>query len=147
MNPARVVLTVVFSLVFSLATAAEPAKPSSRLFQPMDVFELEWAVDPQVSPDGRLVAYVRKHGDVMKDAFRGDIWTVGTDGTNHRPVVSNAASPRWSPDGTRLAYVAADEYGAQIFVRWMDSGVVAQVTRLRSGPSSVTWSPTMSSER
>jgi len=141
MNPARVVLTVVLSLVASFAAAAEPAKPSSRLFQPMDVFELEWAVDPQVSPDGRQVAYVRKHGDVMKDAFRGDIWTVGTDGTNHRPVVSNAASPRWSPDGTRLAYVAADEYGAQIFVRWMDSGVVAQVTRLRSGPSSVTWSP------
>jgi dipeptidyl aminopeptidase/acylaminoacyl peptidase len=121
------------------ATAASAAAP--RTFQPMDVFDLQWAADPQVAPDGRQVAYVRMRGDVMKDAFTGDLWLVGTDGSGHEPLASGAASPRWSPDGTRLAYVAGERGKAQIFVRWMDSGATTQVTRVVEKPSTLTWSP------
>lgn len=141
MSRIRVVLLLILSFALAGVQAAESPAAGPRLLQPMDLFELEWAADPQVSPDGKQVAYVRKHGDVMKDAFRGDVWIVDTDGRRHRPVVTNAGSPRWSPDGTRLAYVASNESGAQIFVRWMDTGAVAQVTRVRSSPSSITWSP------
>jgi dipeptidyl aminopeptidase/acylaminoacyl peptidase len=140
MNAIRAILPLV-AILAATATSAADAPPAPHAFQPMDVFELQWASDPQVSPDGKQVAYVRRHADVMKDVFKGDIWIVSTDGRSHRPVASNASSPRWSPDGTRLAYTAADEYGAQIYVRWMDTGAVAQVTRLRDAPSAVTWSP------
>lgn len=121
------------------ATAASAAAP--RTFQLMDVFDLQWAADPQVAPDGRRVAYVRMRGDVMKDAFTGDLWLVGTDGSGHEPLASGAASPRWSPDGTRLAYVAGERGKAQIFVRWMESGATTQVTRVVEKPSALTWSP------
>lgn len=124
-------------LLACVATTATAAPPLAAA----DVFELQWAGDPQVSPDGRQVAYVRHRGDVMKDTFAGDVWIVSADGRDHRPVVAKASSPRWSPDGTRLLYVAAADKGAQLFVRWMDTGVTAQVTRVQKSPSHVTWSP------
>jgi len=120
----------------TVATAAEP-----RTLQPMDVFDLQWASDPQVAPDGRRVAYVRMRGDVMKDAYTGDLWLVGTDGREHRPLASGAASPRWSPDGSRLAYVAGERGKAQIFVIWLESGTASQVTRVVEKPASLAWSP------
>jgi len=123
-------------LCATIASATEP-----RSFQPMDVFELQWASDPQVAPDGRRVAYVRMRGDVMKDAYTGDLWLVGTDGREHAPLASGAASPRWSPDGTRLAYVAGERGRTQLFVRWMDTGTTTQVTRVVEKPSALAWSP------
>ncbi|MCM2312605.1 MAG: S9 family peptidase [Steroidobacteraceae bacterium] len=124
-------------LLACVATTASAAPPLAAT----DVFELQWAGDPQVSPDGRQVAYVRYRGDVMKDTFAGDIWIVSVDGREHRPVTPKAASPRWSPDGTRLLYVAAADTDAQLFVRWMDTGATAQVTRVQQKPSHVAWSP------
>lgn len=124
----------LLALVAASASAAPPLSAA-------DVFELQWAGDPQVSPDGRQVAYVRYRGDIMKDAFAGDVWIVSADGRDHRPVVTKAASPRWSPDGKRLLYVAAADNGAQLFVRWIDTGATAQVTRVQKKPSHVAWSP------
>jgi len=136
-------LLVPCLLCFTLAAAAAgpAASASPPALSPADVFQLQWAADPQVSPDGREVAYVRYHSDVMKDTFAGDLWLVSTDGREHRPLVSKASSPRWSPDGTRLLYAAAGDGGTQLFVRWLDTGATAQVTRVQRAPSHVTWSP------
>jgi acylaminoacyl-peptidase len=133
-----VAILIVLAAAPGLARSAPAAK---KAFQPLDVFELQWASDPQISPDGRQVAYVRSYMDIMKDARKGDLWIVGADGSGHRPLVKNASSPRWSPDGGRIAYVASDGAGAQIFVRWMDTGTTAQVTRLQHGPRDLAWSP------
>ena len=134
-------LAAILFLLAAASGAARGAPPAKKSFQPLDVFELQWAADPQISPDGKQVVYVRCYMDIMKDARRGDLWIVGADGRNHRPLVKNASSPRWSPDGGRIAYVASEAGGAQIFVRWMDSGATAQVTRLQHGPRSLAWSP------
>ena len=50
-------------------------------------------------------------------------------------------SPRWSPDGTRLAYVSAAEGSPQLYVRWMDSGQTALLTNLVQAPGAIAWSP------
>ena len=156
MRPARTatVLSVVSALVLVLllrvleaqpAPASVPAAPAAPHFEPANVFDLEWAEDPQVSPDGRRVAYERHFMDIVADRMRSTLWVVAVDGTDHRPLTTgnrNDGSPRWSPDGKRLAYVSADENGhAQIFVRWMDTGQTAQVTSLLRAPRGVTWSP------
>lgn len=111
----------------------------------IDIFELEVATDPQISPDGEQVAYVRRSMDIMKDRPNGDIWVVNTDGSGHRPLLSGAGSygsPRWSPDGERLAYVTRVEgRGPQIHVRWMDTGQTAVLSNLREGAGSLSWSP------
>ena len=119
------------------------AKPGSDLFQPMDMFGLEWASDPQISPDGKRVAYVRNSVDVMKDRRRSQIWLVNTDGTDHRPLSSGTGefAPRWSPDGRRLVYAGSDGDSVQLFVRWLDTGATARLAQLPRPPGGVSWSP------
>ena len=128
----------------SLAVAAE--ENDDQIFANTDVFELEVAADPQVSPDGASIAYVRRSNDIMTDRARSNIWIVSSgDGANHRPLLSargNFSSPRWSPTGDRLAYVSGAEGGKpQLYVRWMDSGQTALLTNLTEAPSSIEWSP------
>lgn len=97
------------------------------------------------APDGSQVAYVRRSFDIKTDLPRRMIWLVSRDGTGHRPLAGGAAqesSPRWSPDGTRLAYVSGDaEGGAQIFVKWLADAVTTRVTNLIDSPSRLVWSP------
>ncbi|HEU4516151.1 MAG TPA: S9 family peptidase [Steroidobacteraceae bacterium] len=134
-RPAVLVLAVL---------AAFPAAAAKPAFSPMDVFALEWASDPQISPDGTQVAYVRQSFDIKSDTRRRMIWLVDRDGGNHRPLVggsANQASPRWSPDGKRLAFVSADGDGAQIHMYWFAQGVTARVTNLLDSPARLAWSP------
>ncbi|KAA9131055.1 S9 family peptidase [Marinihelvus fidelis] len=106
---------------------------------------MEVASDPRISPNGEQVVYVRRSMDIMTDRPNGDLWIIGTNGQGHRPILSGAdsyGSPRWSPDGSRLAYVSSVEgRGPQIHVRWMDTGQTAVLSNLRNSPSSLTWSP------
>ncbi len=120
---------------------SQVAKP---VFRPMDVFDLQWAADPQISPDGRSVAYVRMSFDIKTDRPRGAVWLAGVDGKHARPLPAGAPShsPRWSPDGTRLAYLAAAADGStQLFVYWSDSGASAAISNFTESPSSLAWSP------
>ena len=115
------------------------------VFVNTDVFELELATDPQISPDGSRIAYLRNSMDIMSDRRVANIWMVDADGRNHRPLLSGAqnySQPRWSPNGDRLAFVTNLEgRGSQIHVRWMDTGEVAVLTNVREQPTSITWSP------
>jgi dipeptidyl aminopeptidase/acylaminoacyl peptidase len=122
------------------ATAEQPLKT----FRAEDVFELEYASDPRISPDGRRIVYERRSNDIMTDSTRSNLWIVDSDGQRHRPLVSgavSATSPRWSPTADRIAYLKAGENRTDIMVRWMDTGQTARVASLEQGPSSLTWSP------
>jgi len=145
-------LTRILSTFAVLAAAAAlnapaiaaPATGPSRYFTGGDLFNLEVATDPQISPDGRTIAYVRKSNDIMTDKARPTIWLVDVATAQQRPLLAGAGSyfsPRWSPDGTRLAYVAAEGGGPQLYVRWMGSGESARITGLPDGPDSMAWSP------
>lgn len=110
----------------------------------MDVFNLQSAADPQISPDGKHIVYVRQFSDIMTDKRRSNLWTINFDGTEDRALTTGAygdSSPRWSPDGTRIAYISDRDGKPQIYVRWMDSGQSAQITSVENGPSEIAWSP------
>ena len=119
-----------------LAEAATETSPDPTLFQPLDVFELEWASDPQISPDGSRIVYVRNHMDVMADRRRSNLWIVSTDGSDHRPLTHGGgdSSPRWSPDGSKILYVSSEGGSAQLWLHWLDSGRGAPITRLTKPP-------------
>ncbi len=119
------------------------AAPAQRL-NPADVFQLELASDPQISPDGQRIVYVRQFSDIMTDRNYSNLWMVDFYGANHRPITTGKfsdTSPRWSPDGSRLAFISDREGSPQIFARWMDTGQTARITNLENAPSAVSWSP------
>ena len=114
-------------------------------FSPMDVFELEWARSPRISPDGRHVVYRRSGFDTLEDRRRGSLWLLETGSAAHRKLTDfegDESSPRWSPDGDRIAYTRdAADGSAEIFVHWLASGQHARITRLPARPSQLAWSP------
>ena len=129
-----------FLAVLALAAATGLGAPAAGAeptpFQPMDVFEIEFPTDPQISPDGRRVVYQRTSMDLMRDRQRSELWIVNADGSGHRRLAAGR-SPRWSPAGDRLAYLAE----GQIRVRWMDTGDTATITQLTESPGGIRWSP------
>ncbi|MGH7690783.1 MAG: TolB family protein, partial [Gemmatimonadaceae bacterium] len=127
-----------------VACAQDAVKPDAT-FQPLDVFQLEWAADPEISPDGRQIVFVRQGYDVMKDNTRSALWIVNSDGTGLRALDGDGksySSPRWSPDGSRLLFVSNRSGSNQLWMRWMDSGQEAELTHLADqSPGRITWSP------
>jgi len=132
-------MAAAFLLV--LATSAEAQ--TSKL-GPMDIFNLEYATSPEISPDGQWVVYVRQYFDVMTDRRYSNLWIARSDGSDHRPLTAGKyteGQPAWSPDGKRLAYVSTREGSPQIYVRWMDNGQTSPITKVQEPPSGIAWSP------
>lgn len=146
--PQLIVVSIIFctgaTLAFAQTDLAQSEQGGVSLFEAKDIFDLEVATDPQVSPDGNSVVYVRRSNDIMTDSTRSSLWSVSVKEGDHRPLMSstkNAYSPRWSPSGDRLAYLSNKEGSTQLYVRWMDTGQTALITNIPSSPSSLTWAP------
>ncbi|MCK0129225.1 S9 family peptidase [Erythrobacter sp. F6033] len=130
-------------LVSGLASAAA-AENEPRLFSAEDVFELEWADEPQVSPDGQRAVYIRRSNDIMADRTVSQVWLVNLDGTLHEPLLADGnsyRSPRWSPDGNRLAYIGRVDGRSALHVHYLQSGRTALIGSFEESPSGLTWSP------
>ena len=125
-------------------TSVVAGADEARRFTADDVFELEYANDPRISPDGERIVYERRSNDIMTDSTRSNLWIINADGRQHRPLVSgtdSASSPRWSADGERIAFVRSTDSGTGIHVRWLDSGMTGLVANLQKSPSDLSWSP------
>ncbi|MCA2985685.1 S9 family peptidase [Gemmatimonas sp.] len=141
----RVWLVAALALPATLAPSshllAQGAPPKDRLTL-ADYFNWEDVGNPALSPDGRQVLYTRTWIDQLNDRRESSVWIMNADGTRNRFLVKGSDA-RWSPDGTRIAYVAPGEPGgAQLWVRYMDAeGATTQITRLTEAPSEIEWSP------
>lgn len=131
-------------VVCVLTGAAGLASKDPRLLGVDDLFNLELAIDPQISPDGKRIAYVRRFADIRADRRRSNLWLVNADGTGHRPLTTgdvSDTSPRWSPDGSQLAFVSDRDGRSQIWRLWRDGGQTARVTNSPLEPSAIAWAP------
>lgn len=137
---------LAFTLAVSSAiAAAAPPDTPSRTFSGRDLFDLQVAADPQISRDGKAVAYTRIGYDIMSDQSRQSIWLIDTASGVQSPLAAGKGAsfaPRWSPDGERIAYVSTQDDGRpQLFVRWMRTGAVTRLAELLASPGGLTWSP------
>ena len=115
-----------------------------RPVRPDDLYLLRSVNDPQVSPDGRRVAFVVGRADHESDGDHRQVWVAPTDGREPaRPFTTGGEdhSPRWSPDGRFLAFVSDRGEKNQIFLAPLDGGEPRQLTHAEHGVASPAWSP------
>ena len=140
-------LRVSLLLVIVVSFAA-PALAQKRNITEKDLFNFVWIGDPQVSPDGSRIAFVRVTVNDKKDGYSTAIWTVTTASGETRQLTNGPrdTTPRWSPDGKYLVFVRALETQGrtepgQLFMLGMMGGEPFQFTTLPRGAGGPQWSP------
>jgi dipeptidyl aminopeptidase/acylaminoacyl peptidase len=120
--------------------------PARRPMAPDDLLRIRFASDPQISPDGRRVAFVVTTLSEARDEYLSTIWMVDAAGGDPHPFTRGSrrdTAPRWSPDGRQLAFVSERERKGkgQLHVMPADGGEAVRLTDQRHGVSSPAWSP------
>lgn len=110
----------------------------------LDIFNMEYVSDPQISPDGSKVIYVRNFKDVMTDRNLSNLWIVNFDGSNNRPLTTgnhNDFYPRWSHDGSKIIFKSnmADDK-MKLYLMWLDTKETMALTNTPQTPGQVSWS-------
>jgi dipeptidyl aminopeptidase/acylaminoacyl peptidase len=141
----RLVLSLLLSLVIF---SASPAVAQKRTITEKDLFNFVWIGDPQMSPDGSRIAFVRVTVSDRKDGYNTSIWSVTTASGEARQLTNGPrdTTPRWSPDGNYLVFVRSPELGGrpeppQLFMLSMAGGEPFQFTSLPRGAAGPSWSP------
>src|SRR3990172_2746809 len=115
--------------------------------RPDDLYDLTWVSDPRLSPDGRTAAAVVVRLDREENDNASAIWLVPVDGTEPRQFTSGEKQdkdPRWSPDGTRLAFVSnrgGKKEKKQLYVTPAEGGGALRLTDLDEDVTEPVWSP------
>ncbi|HEV2445463.1 MAG TPA: hypothetical protein VGS58_06055, partial [Candidatus Sulfopaludibacter sp.] len=112
----------------------------------VDVMNVPQVSDPQLSPDGGTVLFVEAEANWKADKRIRHIWKINADGSGLAQMTNGAdgeSSPRWSPDGKNIAFIAkrGDEEANQIFLISPAGGEARPVTQHASAVSDIQWSP------
>ncbi|MBK6751326.1 MAG: S9 family peptidase [Acidobacteria bacterium] len=130
----RLFSVFLFAIVISIAAQAQTT------FTVNDLIAMKRVSDPQLSPDGKRVAFTLGIVDKAANRTLNQIYVMNIDGRNQRQVTKadkSSSNPRWSPDGKHIAYV----HGGQIWTMEPDGDGREQVTKLSTGGSQPVWSP------
>src|ERR1043166_2001596 len=139
-----------FYIACAVALAvALPGAQGKRFITETDLLKFTWLADPQISPDGSTVAFVRVTVNEKENRYESSLFTVATTGGAAPHQLTSGlrdSTPRWAPDSKRLAFVrAVDKDGktqpAQIYLLPMDGGEARPITDVPRGASSPVWSP------
>ena len=124
--------------------ARETSGGTMRPMREDDVLRMVWNADPQISPDGRRVAFTRVWVDAEADEYRTQVWIAESEAAA-RPLTSGGydRQPRWSPDGRWLAFVRKSEASkpGQIHLLPIAGGEATPLTALEGGAADPAWSP------
>ena len=118
------------------------SQPSNKL-DPIDVFDLEYISNPEISPNGEMVLFQRNFKDIMTDKNLSNIWVVNFDGSDMRPITTgnhNVSSPKWSNSGKMFTYKSNEEGKSQLYLYNLENNSNQKLTNLQSSIVNVQWS-------
>ncbi|MES2304837.1 MAG: S9 family peptidase [Gemmatimonadota bacterium] len=128
-------------VAIGIVLLAAPLTAQDSVFTDRKFMEVEGVAGAQISPDGQRIVFSRLWIDQMKDRRASMLWLMDADGGRPRELLEGGGA-RWSPDGSRIAYLADAEGKTQLWIRYMDAeGLKIQVTRGLNSPKDFRWSP------
>ena len=134
-------------LVVVILAACAGRLEGQRAVNSEDLNRLKWVSDPQISPDGEWVAYTVSTPDSAKDKRQSDVWMTRWDGSAHVQLTNSNESentPRWSPDGRRIAFLSSRGDPRDVDQVWVldrAGGEAQRVSNLPGGVSDLAWAP------
>ena len=131
-------------LIFIILISFNIYSQRSEIFDPIDIFDLEYVSNPQISPDGNLVLYQRNSKDIMTDKNYSSIWIIDFDGSNNRPITTGNkkdSSPIWSNTGDKFIFKSDRDGKTQIYLYDLKNNSTQKLTNLQSSIGSIKWSP------
>ncbi len=135
------ILSFLFIVFFIGVTALGQQKTNLEL---TDIFNMEFVSDPQISPDGTKIIYVRNFKDIMTDKNLSNLWIVNFDGSQNRPLTTgnqNDLAPRWSHDGNKIVFKSnMQDDKIKLFMMWMDTKEYVALTNTTTSPGGASWS-------
>ncbi len=139
------VLVLFFIFVLYGVSLSAQEQTKKRSIEIDDLFKLKRVGEPEISPDGKWVAYTVASTDLKKDKSETRIWIVPALGGDALPMTGegySASRPQWSPDGKYLSFLAARNEGkTQVWVLDRRGGEAQQLTDIPQGVSGYEWSP------
>ncbi len=140
------ILPSIALLLQPFALLAQNPAPSQRNLTIDDFFALQEVSDPQLSPDGKWVAYTVKTLSLKEDKSETQVWMVPAAGGESHPMTAKGVSsthPRWSPDGKFLAFLSARGEGkkTQVWTLFIGGGEAQQLTETVQNVTGFEWSP------
>src|SRR5262245_36046357 len=131
-------------LVLVCVLLSASAFAQKRPFHFEEMMKVKRVADPQLSPDGKWVAFTATTYDVDKNSRNSDVWLVSSGGGEPRQMTRGPKAderPRWSPDSKRFAFVSTRSGSSQIWTLAIDAGEAARVDTHGMEASGVLWSP------
>ena len=131
--------TFLLLLSVAIITAAFAQK---RPFAIEDLYKIKAIVDPQISPDGKSIAFTVTENNLAEGKSKTEVYLMDADGNNIRKVTDNPAAddhPRWSPDGKSLLFLSTRHEGPQAWLLPLAGGEPTQVTHFTTGVSDAVW--------
>jgi dipeptidyl aminopeptidase/acylaminoacyl peptidase len=136
-----VLAAAFFTLVAALAVHAQAPEKRAMAFR--DLIAMHRVSDPQISPDGKWVAYSIATPNYDANHLVKDIWIVAVAGGDSRQLTHDgtAERARWSPDGSQIAFLSSRDGAAQVYSMPVARGDARKVTSLSTGADNELWSP------
>ncbi|KPK81314.1 MAG: hypothetical protein AMS25_07030 [Gemmatimonas sp. SM23_52] len=143
---ARIAFTAALGIILVALSPSRAAAQERRPMTIVDLINVPSLYDPQLSPDGLQLLYVLSEADWEKNQTVSHIWRVDADGGNTLQLThgeDGEGSPRWSPDGEFIAFLAerGEDEGNQVYLLRVVGGEAYPLSEHETGVSEISWSP------
>ncbi|HTS11236.1 MAG TPA: S9 family peptidase [Candidatus Limnocylindrales bacterium] len=139
----RTAAAVAVFAALALAPGAGAQNPERHPIEFKDLIAMHRVSDPQISPDGKWIAYSVSTPDLEANHSVTNIWIVAATGGESRQLTRGGSDerPRWSPDGMKLAFLSSRGGAQQVYAIALEGGEATKVTSLSTGADNELWSP------
>lgn len=138
-------IKIVLLALLSFYTNENLLAQQKTVLELKDLFDMEYISDPQISPDGTQIVFVRNFKDIMTDRDYSNLWISNANGTRVRQLTQGNKrdfAPRWSNDGKKLAFLSNQEdQKVKLYLLYLDTRETVTLTNSATPPGAVAWSP------